>query len=73
MRGFIVKYRNVLVDFWLESTVGALCKVLVVGSSNWMYKYPTIPVVFLLRLLFRLPRYSMTFAVTPFRCGRTIS
>ena len=39
MRGFIATHQSVLVRFWLGSTVGTLCKVLVVGSLSWTYKY----------------------------------
>ena len=41
MRAFIVKQQSVLVNFWLESPVVTLCKILVIGSSNWTFKYNT--------------------------------
>ena len=52
MRGFIVTHQSVLVSFWLGSTVDAICKVLVVGSSNWTYKYHTRSFAIVVTLLF---------------------
>ena len=63
MHAFIIKHQSVLVNFWLESTVIDLCKILVVGRTG---RTTTIPIVLLLQLLLRVPRYLIIFAVTQF-------